>query len=160
MTQLLIHWHIALWRLRYANGRTTIARLTEPRKMDHKLLSFRNGCATIGIPQPSQRDVPRDFVQYATVRGRRSWVIGKSGVWRTSFYIIGCVTLRTVALRPAIFKQEEGFATISFGRIYHSMFLSQPPSHDIVPLIFVECNQYRIFSTFGIHKIFDSRQEQ
>jgi hypothetical protein len=29
--------------------------------------SLRIGCATIGILQPSQRDMPRDFAQYATV---------------------------------------------------------------------------------------------
>jgi hypothetical protein len=29
--------------------------------------SSPNGCATIGISQPSQRIVPRDFAQYATV---------------------------------------------------------------------------------------------
>jgi hypothetical protein len=46
--------------------------LPEPQKMDHRLLavvaknkmasvgSSHNGCVTIGIPQPSQRDMPRD----------------------------------------------------------------------------------------------------
>jgi hypothetical protein len=53
--------------------------LPEPQKMDHRLLpvctknkmagvsSSRNGCATPKILQPSQRDMPRDFVRYATV---------------------------------------------------------------------------------------------
>jgi hypothetical protein len=48
--------------------------------MDHRLVAVRtkkknlarigsshNGCATIGILQPSQRDMPKDFVLYATV---------------------------------------------------------------------------------------------
>jgi hypothetical protein len=51
--------------------------LPEPQKMDHRLLAFlekykmtsvgslRN--ETIDIPQASQRDMPRDFAQYATV---------------------------------------------------------------------------------------------
>jgi hypothetical protein len=54
-------------------------KLPEPGKMDHRLVevcaktkmvsvgSSRNGCVTIGISQPSQRDMPRDFAQYATV---------------------------------------------------------------------------------------------
>jgi hypothetical protein len=62
MTRLLFHWHIALGRLRYANGRTAIAfTAIEHRKMYHRLLavhdknkmanvgSLRNGCATICI---------------------------------------------------------------------------------------------------------------
>jgi hypothetical protein len=29
--------------------------------------SSRNGCATIGVPQPSQHDMPRDLARYVTV---------------------------------------------------------------------------------------------
>jgi hypothetical protein len=53
--------------------------LPEQQKMEHRLLVVRakkqdacggsshNGCATIGISRPSQRDMPRDFARYATV---------------------------------------------------------------------------------------------
>jgi hypothetical protein len=54
--------------------------LRELQKMDNRHLAVRaknkmpnvgslcNGWATIGISLPSLRDVPRDFVRYATVR--------------------------------------------------------------------------------------------
>jgi hypothetical protein len=42
--------------------------------------------------------------------------------------------MRTVALRRAIFKRKNVFATISLGIIYHSTTLSQPKSRDTVPL--------------------------
>jgi hypothetical protein len=51
----------------------------------------------------------------------------------TSFYIDGCGTLRTVALRRPIFKPKKGSATISLGLNYCSMGLSQPPFRDTVP---------------------------
>jgi hypothetical protein len=54
-------------------------------------------------------------------------------IWWTGFYIVGCTTVRTVALRRPIYKWKKGFATISLGLIYHSMALSQPPSGDTVP---------------------------
>jgi hypothetical protein len=57
-----------------------------------------------------------------------------SRIWRTSFYINGCVTLWTVALRRQIFKQKKGFATISLGLKYCSMGSTQSPSCDTVPL--------------------------
>jgi hypothetical protein len=53
--------------------------LPELWKMDHRLLAVRaknkmasvgslqNGCATIGILQPSHRHMPSDFAQYAPV---------------------------------------------------------------------------------------------
>jgi hypothetical protein len=53
--------------------------LPELRKMDNRLLSVHeknkmanvgsshNGCAKLGTQQPSQRDMPRDFAQYATI---------------------------------------------------------------------------------------------
>jgi hypothetical protein len=56
-----------------------------------------------------------------------------SWIWRTCFYIDGCVTLRTVALRRPIFKQKKGYATISLGLNYCSMGSSQPLSCDTVP---------------------------
>jgi hypothetical protein len=55
-------------------------------------------------------------------------------IWSTGFKIDKCATVRSVVLRQAIFKRKKGFATISLGLIYHSMVLSQPPSHDTVPL--------------------------
>jgi hypothetical protein len=45
-------------------------------------------------------------------------------IWWTGFYIDGCITVRTVALRRAIFKRIKGFTTITLGLIYHSMALS------------------------------------
>jgi hypothetical protein len=58
--------------------------------------SSRNVCPTIGISQPSQRNMPRGFARYATVRiveapPSHSKIFR---IWRTSFYIIRCVTLR------------------------------------------------------------------
>jgi hypothetical protein len=54
---------------------------------------------------------------------------------RTSFYINGCVTLQTVALRQPIFKQKKVSVTISLGIHYCTMGSSQPPSRDTVPLL-------------------------
>jgi hypothetical protein len=57
-----------------------LCELPEPRKMDQRLVAVcakkkmecvdtsRNGCATIGMSQPAQCDIPRDFAWYATVR--------------------------------------------------------------------------------------------
>jgi hypothetical protein len=50
------------------------------------------------------------------------------------FYIDGCGTLQTVALRWPIFKQKKGSATISLGLNYCSMGLSHSLSCDTVPL--------------------------
>jgi hypothetical protein len=55
-------------------------------------------------------------------------------IWRTSFYIEGCGTLQTVALRWPIFKQKKGSTNISLGRNYCSMGSSHLPSHDTGPL--------------------------
>jgi hypothetical protein len=43
-------------------------------------------------------------------------------------------TVRTVALRWVVFKRGKGFATMGLGLIYTLHILSQPPSHDTVPL--------------------------
>jgi hypothetical protein len=72
MTRLLFQWHIALLRLRYTNGRTTIAptaRAAEngPKAFD-SVRSLRSGCATIGISPLSQHNVPRDFARSDKVR--------------------------------------------------------------------------------------------
>jgi hypothetical protein len=37
-------------------------------------------------------------------------------IWRTSFNIDGCSTVRTVTLRWTIFKRKKGFTTISLGQ--------------------------------------------
>jgi hypothetical protein len=57
-------------------------------------------------------------------------------IWRTSFYNDGCTTgtVRTVALRRAIFKQKEGFGTISLCIPYYSVVLFHTPSLGTVPL--------------------------
>jgi hypothetical protein len=55
-------------------------------------------------------------------------------IWRTSVYIDGCGTLRTVALSRPIFKQKKGSATISLGLNYCCMGSSHSPSRDTVPL--------------------------
>jgi hypothetical protein len=61
-------------------GRTSIAiELPEPQKMDHRLVavcaknkmanvgSSRHCLCDLGISQPPQRDMPRDFARYAKV---------------------------------------------------------------------------------------------
>jgi hypothetical protein len=83
--------------------------------------SLRNGCATIGISQPSQHDMLRDK---AESDGSGEPVLNR---WITS--------VRSEALRRPILKRKKGFVTISFGLIYHSMVSYQPPSRDTVPLI-------------------------
>jgi hypothetical protein len=50
----------------------------------------------------------------------------------TRFYIDGCPTWR--ALKRPIFKRKKGFGNLSFGLIYHSKALPQPPSCDTIPL--------------------------
>jgi hypothetical protein len=57
-------------------------------------------------------------------------------IWRASFYIDGCVTLRAVALRRPIFKQKKRSATIILGLNYYrySMGSSLSPFRDTVPL--------------------------
>jgi hypothetical protein len=80
---------------------------------------------TISISQLSQRDVPMHLMP-SRFKIRR--------IWRTVFILMDALTVRTVALRQAIFKLEKGFITISLSLIYHAMVLSQPPSRDAVPL--------------------------
>jgi hypothetical protein len=55
-------------------------------------------------------------------------------IWRTCFYIDGCATVRTIALKWPIFEQKKGPATICLGLNYCSMGSSQPPSCETVPL--------------------------
>jgi hypothetical protein len=55
-------------------------------------------------------------------------------IWRTCFYIDGCATVRTVALKWPILKQRKGCATVRLGLNYCYMGSSQPPSRDTVPL--------------------------
>jgi hypothetical protein len=60
---------------------------------------------------------------------------GKSRrIWTTGFYIDGCGTLQTVALRWTIFKPKKGSVTISLGLNYCSLDLSQPLFRDTVPV--------------------------
>jgi hypothetical protein len=82
--------------------------------------SSRNDCATTSISQPSQKP--------SRSKIRR--------IWRTSFYIDGFTTVRTVALRGLNFNWYKGFAIISLGLNYYrySMCSSQPPTRDTVPL--------------------------
>jgi hypothetical protein len=76
-------------------------------EIDHRLLavraknkiasvgSSRTGCATVGISQPSQHDIPVPT---------RSWVVAKiCWIWRTSFSIYGCATLWTVVSKDVSF---------------------------------------------------------
>jgi hypothetical protein len=64
----------------------------------------------LGILQPLQRDMPRDFARYAKVGevDPESWLC---------FYIDGCTTVGTIALKWLIFKQEKGCAAISLALI-------------------------------------------
>jgi hypothetical protein len=59
----------------------------------------RNGCAAVGISRPSQRDLPIDLED-------ESYRIKISRIWRTSFDIDGCSTIRAVAFRRAIFNRK------------------------------------------------------
>jgi hypothetical protein len=61
--------------------------------------SLRNGCATIGRSQLSQRNMPRELEANLSEIRR---------TWRTSFDIAGGATVRTVALRREIFKWKKG----------------------------------------------------
>jgi hypothetical protein len=63
------------------------------------------------VSQPSQRVVPRDFARYATVKEIEADSKTRQ-IWRTSFYISGCFTQRTIALSRPIFKQKKGFAKL------------------------------------------------
>jgi hypothetical protein len=94
--------------------------------------SSRNCCAPVGISRPSQCSMP---MVYRLSCSKIRWI------WRTSFYIDGCSTVRTVALRLAIFKRKKGLGTIRLGLIYNSMVLPQLPSCDTVLLRF--CSIHR-----------------
>jgi hypothetical protein len=85
-----------------------------------------NGCVTIGILQPSQHDMPRDKSELEA----ESWQNLPN--CRTGFYIVGCATVQIIALRGAVLKGKK--VSYCLGIIYHSMVLSQPPSHDTVSL--------------------------
>jgi hypothetical protein len=63
-------------------------------------------------------------------------------IWRTSFYIDGCASLRTVAFKRPIFKQKKGYANISLGLNSCSMGSYQPPSRSSVPLNLIQDEQY------------------
>jgi hypothetical protein len=68
-----------LCKLRYAKVAQPLHELSEPRKMDHRLVvvraknkmanvgSSRHCLCDLGISQPPQRDMPRDFVQCVKV---------------------------------------------------------------------------------------------
>jgi hypothetical protein len=64
-------------------------------------------------------------------------------IWRTSFYIDGCGTLRTVALRRPIFQQKKRPTTISSGLNYCSLGSSHSQSCDTVPMKFNIKKKYR-----------------
>jgi hypothetical protein len=119
--------------LRYAKAARPLRKLPLPWKMDHWLVAVHTKnkmgnvgsslhcLCDLGISQPPQLDMQRDF-----------------GIWQsqgTCFYIDGCASVRTVALKLPIFKQKKRRATISLGLNYCSIGSSQPPFRDTVPLI-------------------------
>jgi hypothetical protein len=123
--------------LRYANVTQPLRELPEPQKMDHQLVAVRtnNNMANVGssrhclcnllsaICQGTLRDMPKS--------GKLTPSLSKiHWIWRTCFYIDGCATVRTVALKWQIFKQKKGCAAICWGLNYCSMGSSQPPSRD------------------------------
>jgi hypothetical protein len=75
--------------MRYANGCITIVRTARAAENGQQTFgssrknkmaivgNLRNGCAKIGIPQPSLRGMPRDFCLICHSRGSRSRVIAK-----------------------------------------------------------------------------------
>jgi hypothetical protein len=77
--------------------------------------SLRNGCATIGKSQPSQKQVTAKSAE----SGEPDFASMDARLYGHSF--------------ETIFKWKKGFATISLGIFYRSMVLSQPPSCDTVP---------------------------
>jgi hypothetical protein len=91
-------------------------------------------CATLtyrsclsAICQGTLRDMPKS--------GKLTPSLSKiRRIWRTCFYIDGCATVPTIALKWPIFEQKKGRATICSGLNYCSMGSSQPPSRDTVPL--------------------------
>jgi hypothetical protein len=146
MTRHLIHWQVLA--LRSTVGATVgISRLSQ-RNMP---IDMKLGCSKIWQNLPSVpyqvkplgllhcdgRDMPTftpTIVRMATVGNLKPSRSKIHQIWRTSFYIFVCVTLWTVALRRAIFKQKKGSATISSSLNYCSMGSSQSPSRDSVPL--------------------------
>jgi hypothetical protein len=66
--------------------------------MDHRLVavraktkmtsvcSSRNGCATIGISEQSQCDIPRDFADMPQSGKKKPSCSKIPQIWRTSFY--------------------------------------------------------------------------
>jgi hypothetical protein len=132
-----VPWHMALWRPRYANGRTTLARTAYTRHL------FFVNC------QKSVVDFLRlwQFAQWLCDR----WHISTTRAWygneletqslQTSLDLENwllhrwmCYTVLTIALRRWFLSRKKGFVTISLSLIYQSMVLSQPSSRDTVPL--------------------------
>jgi hypothetical protein len=132
-----------MFLLRYAKVAQPLCELPELRKMDHRLVAVRatNKTANVGssrhclcnlaISQPPQSNMPRDLRDMPKSAPSLSKICR---IWRTCFYIEGCDTVQTVALKWPIFKQKKGCATISLGLNYCSMGSVQPPSCDTVPL--------------------------
>jgi hypothetical protein len=118
-TQLLIHCHITLWRLQYANGLTTIVRVA---KMDHRLLPARaknkmasvgsscNGCACNGwhIPATTAR-YTKGLSPICPSWGSESWVAAKSAESvELVFTWMDVLLCGLLPLRRPIFKQKKG----------------------------------------------------
>jgi hypothetical protein len=73
------------------------------------------------------------------------------------FYIDGCGTLRTIALRRPIFKQKKGSVTKSLGQNYCSRGSSQSPSRDTVPLSLIYEIKANKHAFLSIHKTFSTK---
>jgi hypothetical protein len=60
--------------------------------------SSRNGCPTVGISRPSQRDVPRDICPIFHSRGSRSRVVAESTEYGEPVFTLIDVLLYIVSL--------------------------------------------------------------
>jgi hypothetical protein len=74
-------------------------------------------------------------------------------IWRASFYIDGCGTLRTVALRRPVFKQKKVSATISLSLNYCSISWHCP--FKVIPFL-----NFGAVSSCGNHTVSQNRFQQ
>jgi hypothetical protein len=142
MTWLLIHWHIALWWLRYANGCTTIVqstKATENGPQTRWWVLAQCLCDYWHTAAVAAR-CAKGFCPIFNSQGCRRRVVAKSAgsedpdfTSRMRYFMD-----RTVALKRPIFKLEKVFTYLSLGLNYCSIGPSRPPSCGTVPLRFLK----------------------
>jgi hypothetical protein len=94
----------------------------------------RHCLCDLGISQPPQRDMQRDFAQYAKVGEVDADAEMQNPADLENLFLHQWMHYCTdCSFEMAEFKQKKGCATISLGLIYCSMGSSQPPSRDTCP---------------------------